>query len=418
MVRGWSPRRRISILVSVLLAGAVLLGPACGSGVAQSPSNTSPIIIGVPQTLSGPSSNFGKDDQIAFKMAVDDVNKAGGIHGRPLQFDFIDVQAKTDVTRSVVQKMIDVDKDIMILGGDTSATCTVIAQQVQQARVPYLMHVCLADNLTQQGWNYVFRIPPPISQGIGGLNDFLANVVRPQSVYLVYENSVYGTGIERVFKSWAQSRGLTYNSSSFEPGGLDYRPMLTKVKLANPDVIMFGCYLADAITLTKQSVELGLKPKIFAGAAGSLYPEWVSAVGNLAEYYLVPTQGYMDVKYPGAAQFWERYKQTAGKAATFSQASAYASVQVLKDVLSRVTLTGDVTKDRSAIRDALASTNVNTAFGPVKFEAFDGYTNQTKLPALLLQVQKGTDGNLTWFTVWPASVAAQKYVYPVPGLQQ
>ena len=418
MVRGWSPRRRISILVSVLLAGAVLLGPACGSGVAQSPSNTSPIIIGVPQTLSGPSSNFGKDDQIAFKMAVDDVNKAGGIHGRPLQFDFIDVQAKTDVTRSVVQKMIDVDKDIMILGGDTSATCTVIAQQVQQARVPYLMHVCLADNLTQQGWNYVFRIPPPISQGIGGLNDFLANVVRPQSVYLVYENSVYGTGIERVFKSWAQSRGLTYNSSSFEPGGLDYRPMLTKVKLANPDVIMFGCYLADAITLTKQSVELGLKPKIFAGAAGSLYPEWVSAVGNLAEYYLVPTQGYMDVKYPGAAQFWERYKQTAGKAATFSQASAYASVQVLKDVLSRVTLTGDVTKDRSAIRDALASTNVNTVFGPVKFEAFDGYTNQTKLPALLLQVQKGTDGDLTWFTVWPASVASQKYVYPVPGLQQ
>ena len=151
--------------------------------MAQSPSNTSPIIIGVPQTLSGPSSNFGKDDQIAFKMAVDDVNKAGGIHGRPLQFDFIDVQAKTDVTRSVVQKMIDVDKDIMILGGDTSATCTVIAQQVQQARVPYLMHVCLADNLTQQGWNYVFRIPPPISQGIGGLNDFLANMVRPQSVY-------------------------------------------------------------------------------------------------------------------------------------------------------------------------------------------------------------------------------------------
>jgi branched-chain amino acid transport system substrate-binding protein len=93
-------------------------------------------------------------------------------------------------------------------------------------------------------------------------------------------------------------------------------------------------------------------------------------------------------------------------------------VQVLKDVLSRVTLTGDVTKDRSAIRDALASTNVNTVFGPVTFEAFDGYTNQTKLPALLLQVQKGTDGNLTWFTVWPASVAAQKYVYPVPGLQQ
>jgi branched-chain amino acid transport system substrate-binding protein len=396
----------------------MLLGPTSGSGLAQSPRNTSPIVIGVPQTLSGPFSNFGKDDQIAFKMALDDVNKAGGIRGRPLKFDFVDDQAKTDLTRSVVQKMIDVDKDIMILGGDTSATCTVIAQQVQQAKVPYLMHVCLADNLTRQGWNYAFRIPPPISQGVGGLTNFLAKVVRPQSVYLVFENSVYGTGIENTLKSWAQANGVTYNSSSFEPGSLDHRPLLTKVKLANPSVIMFGCYLADAITLTKQSAELGLKPKVFVGSAGSLYPEWVSAVGNLAENYLVPTQGHMDVKYPGAAEFWSRYKEIAGKTATFSQASAYASVQVLKDVLSRVNLTGDVAADRNAIRDALAATDVNTVFGPVKFEAFDGFANQTKLPALLLQVQKGADGNLAWHTIWPESIAANKYVYPVPGLQQ
>jgi branched-chain amino acid transport system substrate-binding protein len=408
----------MSILAELLIAGILLLGPSCSSGLAQSSSNTSPIVIGVPQTLSGPFSNFGKDDQIAFKMALDDVNKAGGIHGRRLEFNFVDDQAKTDVTRSVVQKMIDLDKAVMILGGDTSATCTVIAQQVQQAKVPYLMHVCLADALTQQGWNYVFRIPPPISQGIAGLTDFLGKVVRPQSLYLVYENSVYGTGIERVLKNWAQANGMVYNSSSIEPGGLDYRPLLTKVKLANPSVIMFGCYLADAITLTKQSAELGLKPRIFVGSAGSMYSEWVSAVGNLAENYLVPTQGYMDVKYPGAAEFWDSYKRVSGKTATFSQASAYASVQVLKDVLSRVTLTGDVIKDRNAIRDALASTDVNTVFGPVKFEAFDGYSNQTKLPAILLQVQKDTGGELTWHTIWPASVASQKYVYPVPGLQQ
>jgi branched-chain amino acid transport system substrate-binding protein len=413
-----STSKTVSIFVQAPLAGILLLGATCGQGLAQSSASASPIIIGVPHTMSGPFSNFGKDDQIAFKMALDDINKAGGIHGRPLQFDFVDDQAKTDLTRSIVQKMIDVDKDIMILGGDTSATCTVIAQQVQQSKVPYLMHVCLADSLTQQGWNYVFRIPPPISQGVGGLTDFLAKVVQPKSIYLVYENSVYGTGIERVLKGWADSDHVTYTSSSFEPGGLDFRPVLTKVKLANPDVIMFGCYLADAITLTKQSAELGLKPKVFVGAAGSLYPEWASAVGNLAEYYLVPTQGYMDVKYPGATEFWSRYQQIAGKTATFSQASAYASVQVLKDVLTRVNLTGDVAKDRNAIRDALASTDVNTVFGPVKFEDFNGYTNQTKLPALLLQVQAGTDGKLTWHTVWPASVASQKYVYPVPGLQQ
>jgi branched-chain amino acid transport system substrate-binding protein len=314
--------------------------------------------------------------------------------------------------------MIDVDKNVIILGGDTSATCTVVAQLAQQAKVPYVMHVCLADNLTQQNWNYVFRIPPPISQGIGGLTDFLDQVVKPRSVYLVFENSVYGTGMERVLKGWAQSKNVKFDSSSIEPGGLDHRPVLTKVKLANPEVIMFGSYLADAITLTRQAAELGLKPKLFVGAAGALYPEWIGAVGDLAQNYVIPTQGYMDVKYPGATEFWNRYRQVAGKAATFSQASAYANVQVLKDVLERVNLTGDVAADRNAIRDAVAATNLNTVFGPIKFEAFDGYTNQTKLPALLLQVQKGPDGALTWHTVWPEQAAAKKYTYPVPGLRQ
>jgi branched-chain amino acid transport system substrate-binding protein len=189
MIAAWSSRFRLAYAAQVLLTGAVFIA-AGGPSLAQSGE---PILIGVPQTLSGPFSNFGKDDQIAFTMALDDVNKAGGVRGRPLKLNFVDGQAKTDVTRSIVQKMIDVDKNIMILGGDTSATCTVVAQQVQQAKVPYLMHVCLADNLTQQGWNYVFRIPPPLSHGIGGLSDFLAKVVRPQSVYVVFESSVYGT---------------------------------------------------------------------------------------------------------------------------------------------------------------------------------------------------------------------------------
>src|SRR5262245_16736737 len=242
MPERWSLKIRLPYAAPVVLTAGLLLAAECVPSLAQSGE---PILIGVPQTLSGPSSNFGKDDQIAFTMALDDINKTGGIRGRPLKFNFVDGQAKTDVTRSIVQKMIDIDKNIMILGGDTSATCTIIAQQVQQVKVPYLMHVCLADNLTQQGWNYVFRIPPPLSHGIGGLSDVRATMVRPQSVYVIFESSVYGTLIDRVLKAWAQANSVSYNSSSFEPGGLDYRPLLTKVKLANPNVVMFGCYLAD-----------------------------------------------------------------------------------------------------------------------------------------------------------------------------
>ena len=128
--------------------------------------------------------------------------------------------------------------------------------------------------------------------------------------------------------------------------------------------------MADAITLTKQSVELGIKPKVFAGAAGALYPEWVSAVGDLAEYYLVPTQGYMDVKYPGAAEFWERYKQTAGKAADVLAGERLRQRAGIEGcAFGRVTLTGDVASRPKCDPGCSGEHRLNTVFGPIKFES-------------------------------------------------
>src|SRR5690349_4081649 len=73
--------RSLNSMPSVI--AAVLSFGALSDHAAAQAVNNSPIVIGIPQTLSGPASNFGKDDQIAYTMALEDVNKAGGIKGRP-----------------------------------------------------------------------------------------------------------------------------------------------------------------------------------------------------------------------------------------------------------------------------------------------------------------------------------------------
>src|SRR5690606_15787111 len=130
-------------------------------------------------------------------------------NGRPLELNYVDVQAKPELAASAAERMINVDNTPMILGGDTSATCAAIAKLAQQNKVPYLMHVCLSDDLTRQGWEYVFRIPPPIGKGLDGVTGFLQSVVKPQSFFLVHENTQYGTGIEASLKEWASDNQIS-----------------------------------------------------------------------------------------------------------------------------------------------------------------------------------------------------------------
>ncbi len=110
------------------------------------------------------------------------------------------------------------------------------------------------------------------------------------------------------------------------------------------------------------------------------------------------------IAYPGAKQFAEKYKNLYNEYPSYHGAEAYSALYVIKDVLSRA-------KSWKAddIRAAFKATNTMTAFGPVKFEDKDGYTNQNFMDTLVMQVIKGKHE-----TIWPKKYASAKYVYPIP----
>jgi len=109
---------------------------------------------------------------------------------------------------------------------------------------------------------------------------------------------------------------------------------------------------------------------------------------------------------PGARKYFDDYKvKYPGKETEYHGAQAYAAAFVIADVLKRAK---ELTPE--AIRDALAATDMMTIYGPVKFQNFGKYTNQNKLPTLVIQWQKGQA-----ITVWPEEYAAGKYIYPIPS---
>jgi branched-chain amino acid transport system substrate-binding protein len=227
---------------------------------------------------------------------------------------------------------------------------------------------------------------------------------------ILYESSAFGTsGADAMVKD-AEKLGIkVLLKEKYESGSIDFKPILSKVKAARPDVLFMVSYVMDASLLMKQIKELRIDVKLFAGgAAGFSIPEFPDNAKDAADYVISATLWTPQLKYPGAKAYADKYKAKFKDYPSYHGASAYSAIYVLKDTLERA-------KDYSPekIRDALKATNLKTAFGPVKFEDKEGYQNQTFMDTLVTQVQKGE-----FETIWPEQHASKKYIYPIPAWRE
>jgi branched-chain amino acid transport system substrate-binding protein len=238
----------------------------------------------------------------------------------------------------------------------------------------------------------------------------MKEVVKPKTMAILYESSAFGTSGANAMERDAQKIGAqVVLKEKFETGAIDFRPILGKVRAAQPDVIYTVSYANEAQLLMKQIKELRLDAKLFAGgAAGFAIPEFIDGAKDAAEYVVSATLWTPQLKYPGTKDYAEKYKSKYGDYPSYHGASAYAALYVVKDTLDRA---NSWTQD--GIRDALKATNIKTAFGPVKFEDKEGYQNQNFMDTLAIQVIKGQ-----FQTIWPKQHASATYAYPVPSWRE
>ena len=224
---------------------------------------------------------------------------------------------------------------------------------------------------------------------------------------ILYESSAFGTSGAEAMAADAQRLGIkVLLKEKYEAGSLDFKPILSKVKAANPDVLFMVSYVMDASLLMKQIKELRVDMKLFAGgAAGFAIPEFITNAKDAAEYVISATLWTPQLKYPGAKEYAAKYKARYKDYPSYHGASAYSAIYVMKDALERA-------KDWTpgSIRDALKTTNIKTAYGPIRFQDKEGYQNQNFHETLVIQVQKGE-----FETVWPKDHASKPYIYPIPA---
>jgi branched-chain amino acid transport system substrate-binding protein len=365
------------------------------------------IKVGVILPLTGKLAKFGEIESKSFLMAAEEINAAGGINGKKIELIIEDTTGKPDVGRSAIEKLISQDKVIVIGGGYSSSVTWASIAVAQQRKVPFLVNTGAADKITEQGWEYIFRLNPPVSEYPKGFASFLKNVATDvKSVAILHENSLFGQSGSKKFVKQCDKLGLkVLMKEGYEAGAIDFKPLLVKVKAKKPDLVYMISYIMDAALLIRQSKELNLNPKLFVGgAAGFTLPEFHKNVGVSSDYVFSATLWVPSVPYDGAKKYYDNFVKKYNAPTEYHGAEAYAGMYVIADALKRAK---SMTPD--GVRGALATTDMMTAFGPVKFVSYGKKTQQNKLPTFLVQWQKGK-----LETVWPKDVATAKYVYPVP----
>jgi branched-chain amino acid transport system substrate-binding protein len=375
--------------------------------------NASPLLaqgktfkVGVPLPLTGAEAKFGEMEKQAYEMAVDEINAKGGVKGTKLALDIQDSGGKPETATAIVEKFITIDKYPIVVGEYSSQCSFAVAGVAEKYNVPYLVVTGAADKITQQGWKYVYRLNPPSTLYNQGLYGLWGTVGKPKSIALLYENTDFGTSTSRAMKEYCEANGIkVVLDEGYQAGGVDFKPILQKVKSLRPDVIYMVSYLMDASLLMRQSKELDINPQAFiGGAAGFTLPEFLQNAADASEDALSGTLWTPQVKYPGAKAFFDNFKAKYSKDPDYHGAEAYAAAYVLADTLKRAK-----TWTPEDLRAALAATNMMTAFGPVKFISWGKFTNQNRMETLVLQVQ-----NKKFETVYPPDAASAKAIYPVP----
>ncbi|MFC1859074.1 ABC transporter substrate-binding protein [Thermodesulfobacteriota bacterium] len=388
------------IIRIILFVTAVGIALSISAGASEEP-----VMIGVPLPLSGNLSEFGMMMKNSFEMAKASINEAGGINGRSVEIVFADDEGKVASAKPAFDKLI-AAKPVMLAGGYASDPTYQMARLAENKDLPFLICTASADKITQRGWKNIYRLNPPISEYTKGMEDFLVKEIKPASMAIIYENSMFGTNGAIRMTEFCRDQAIEiraqidYDKTRISP--TYFRSLVAPLTEEPPDVIYMICYLEDAVMLVQQIRDLKIKSLLIGGAGGFTLEEFVKRAGGSANYLMTVSLWSEQVLYTGAKEYYEQYVARYGKSPDYHGAEAYSALLVVSDALKRAK-----SFSPKNIREALNRTYIITPFAPVKFYSYEDFERQNSINTLVLQIINGK-----FETIWPPELASVPFVLP------
>lgn len=358
-----------------------------GSGSNSSSSNPDEILIGHYASMTGPEATFGQSTDNGIRLAVEEINAAGGINGKPVRLITYDDKSDTKEAGSAVTRLITSDEVVAVLGEVASGMSLAGAPVCQEHGVPMITPSSTNPRVTMVG-DMIFRVCfiDPFQGTVCA--KFAKENQNATKVAVLYDQAApYSTGLADEFaKAFKALGGTITTQQTYTAGDQDFTAQLTAIRSGDPDMIFIPGYYTDVGNIAIQARKLGIDVPLFGGDG------WDSS--KLAEIGGDAINGCFYSNHyshqdpnPRVQDFIAKYKAKYGSTPDGLAALGYDAAMLLFEAMQRT---------ESMEGDALAAAIAGT-------DGFEGVTGTISIddqrnavkPAVILQM---VDGQSTYVT--------------------
>jgi branched-chain amino acid transport system substrate-binding protein len=387
------------------------------AGASQAHSADDIIVLGAAVSLTGKYALNGANTKNGYDLAIHEVNQRGGVEvggkAYKLTIRYYDDESTPARGTELAERLIKQDGVKYVLGPYSSGLTKAILPIVERYKVPMVEANGAAREVFTKGYRYIFAVLSTSDQYLTPAIDLaaenaasLGKTPDALKVAIATENDPFAQDVRAGVMADVQRQGMRIVIDDQLPPELnDMSVTLTKVKALKPDVLVVSGHEKGALTAVTQIESLKVNIPILAMTQCDS-AQIAEKLGKAAEHVLCAHQWHHSLGYKGelfgsAADFAKAFKKAYGYEAPYQAAQSAAAVHVFADAFKRAR-----SLDPNAVREALAATDLETFYGPVKFS--ESGANIAK-PMVLTQIIGGE-----YVVVAPSHLAATKPVIPRP----
>ena len=331
---------------------AVLLGVCAVLLVSSLAFGAETIKMGLLVPLTGPAAADGTSALYSVQIALDQVNKDGGVLGKQIELVYYDDRADAKEAVALSYKLIEQDKIAAFVAGSYSLPTRAVAPIFQEEQIPLVAAYAIHPDVTTAG-DFCFR------NGFLGFVEGKAagyashKLLGAKTVALLTSDNDFGRTLVTGFKEYVDKYApdlKIVSEQAYPFSEKDYKPYLSKIKELNPDVIFASGYYFQTGPLLRQARELGIESKIL-GEEGADSPKLVEIAGEAAEGFHIVTNFDRDDPRPVVQNFLKEFRGRHKFEPDMVGASAYDAFMIIVNAMETAGTT-----DGKPVRDAIAAT--------------------------------------------------------------
>lgn len=386
--------KSLGIIAAAGLAALTLTAcgaaPGAGSAASKGTEIGKTFKLGYDLELSGGVAAYGNAGKNGANLAVDEINKAGGIDGKQITVVSKDNKSDNAEAATVVSNLINNDKVNAVIGSMTSGAVKSMTPNITKGAVPLVTPAGTDDTLTVTNGEvneYIFRSTFQDSYQGKVLANYTTNELKAKKVVLYYDNSSdYAKGIAKSFEKTYD--GKIVDKVSFQSGDKDFQATLSKIKGEDFDAIVMPGYYNETGLITKQARELGIEQPILGGD-GFADPTFITLAGDAAATNVYYVSGYSAkaLATDTTTKFISAYQAKYKSEPSMFDALSYDAVYMVKQ----------------AAEDTKAKTSVDVKDGLTKLKNFKGATGEITVDkdhnpvkeAVVIKLENGKEASAT-----------------------